>query len=120
MTELNEWLGRGLAQDYDIVWLPLNKDLRATKNLSEPSLLSWFNLMEHSAHSPVVSFLAAFDTPDESMPAPLNAESLPINLRLYNKMKNKTYAMIAERQLEILLEALHKRTESLLVTDELK
>lgn len=43
MTELNEWLGRALAQDYDIVWLPLNKKLRGLGDLSEPSLLSWFN-----------------------------------------------------------------------------
>ena len=54
------------------------------------------------------------------MPAPLNAESLPINLRLYNKFKTSTSAVIAERELEIFLEALHKRTEALLVTDELK
>lgn len=76
--------------------------------------------MEHSAHSSVLAFLAAFDTPYESLPAPLNAESLPILIRLYHKFKTTTYAGIAERQIEILLEALRKRTELLLTTDELK
>ena len=39
MTELNEWLGRALAQDYDLVWLPLSKNVREKGNLDEASLL---------------------------------------------------------------------------------
>ena len=35
MTELNEWLGLALAQDYEIVWLPLDKNLRSYGDLNE-------------------------------------------------------------------------------------
>jgi len=62
MTELNEWLGRALAQDYDLVWLPLDNELR--EHLSVDSLINWFNSVEHSQHNSVLSFFAAFDTPD--------------------------------------------------------
>lgn len=62
MTELNEWLGRALAQDYDLVWLPLDNELR--EHLSVDSLINWFNSVEHSKHNSVLSFFAAFDTPD--------------------------------------------------------
>ena len=32
--ELNEWLGRTIAQGYDVAWLPLDKNLRAFGDLS--------------------------------------------------------------------------------------
>lgn len=32
-TELNEWLGTAMAQDYEIVWLPLDTNLRAFGDL---------------------------------------------------------------------------------------
>ena len=34
-TELNDWLGMALAQDYEIVWLPLNENLRSYGDLDE-------------------------------------------------------------------------------------
>ena len=34
-TELTEWLGEALAQDYEIVWLPLDKNLRSYGDLDE-------------------------------------------------------------------------------------
>lgn len=84
-TELNEWLGLVLAEDYDIAWLPLDKNLRAFGDLNVDNLNFWFNQVEGSMYSEVHDFFASVDTPDQSFPAPLNAESFPINLRLYYK-----------------------------------
>ena len=53
MTELNEWLGRALAQDYEIVWLPLSKELRGMGDLDEANLHKWFKSVEHSPYSSV-------------------------------------------------------------------
>ena len=82
MTELNVWLGQQLARDYEVVWLPLNKSLRAFGDLDEENLLRWFQSVEGMRYSLVHDFFAAVDTPDESFPAPLNAESFPVLLRL--------------------------------------
>ncbi len=53
MTELNEWLSRALAQDYEVAWLPLNKDLRAMGDLNDEKLFQWFKQVEHSPYSAV-------------------------------------------------------------------
>lgn len=72
-------------------------------------MIQWFKQVQHSPHNSVMSFFAAFDTPDQSMPAPFNAQSLPINLRLYNKFKTTTSAVVAENEMDFLLEGLDKR-----------
>ena len=36
--ELNEWLGRALGQGYDVVWLPLDKNLRTFGDLDQGAL----------------------------------------------------------------------------------
>ena len=81
--ELNEWLSLHFEQGYEVAWLPLDRNLRAFSELNEDGVKSWFSHVNHSPYSNVHRFLAAVDTPDESFPAPLNAESFPINLRLY-------------------------------------
>ena len=91
-TGLDEWLGMAMAEDFEIVWLPLDKNLRAFGDLNEDHLNLWFNQVEGSSYSEVHDFFAAVDTPDESFPAPLNAESFPINLRLYYKFAGETPA----------------------------
>ena len=84
-TELNDWLGMAMAEDYEIVWLPLDKNLRAFGDLNENQLNLWYNQVEGSSYSEVHDFFASVDTALKSFPAPLNAESFPINLRLYYK-----------------------------------
>ena len=65
-------------------------------------------------------FFAAVDTPDESFPAPLNAESFPINLRLYYKFAGETPAELGVvRSLDIFQEALTKRVRSLMNDEQL-
>ena len=83
--ELNEWLGLALAQDYEIVWLPLSKNLRSYGDLDESAVSKWFHHVEGSRYSDIHNFFAAIDTSDQGFPAPLNSESFMINLRLYEK-----------------------------------
>mmetsp|Transcript_47796 Transcript_47796/g.63141 ORF Transcript_47796/g.63141 Transcript_47796/m.63141 type:complete len:470 (+) Transcript_47796:161-1570(+) len=111
MTELNEWLGRALAQDYEMVWLPLNEELRQKTELSEENLMSWFKSVEHSAFSSVLGFFAAVDTHDESFPAPLNAESVPINMRLFGEFEASSPEVGAENHLQMVVEGLRKRLD---------
>lgn len=61
MTELNEWLGRALAQDYEIAWLPLDANLRSFGDLDEQNLFKWFKSVEHSPYSAVQEFFAAVE-----------------------------------------------------------
>ena len=63
-TELNEWLGLVLAEDYEVAWLPLDKNLRAFGDLSEEKLNLWFSQVEGSMYSEVHDFFASVDTPD--------------------------------------------------------
>lgn len=63
-TELNEWLGMALAEDYEVAWLPLNKNLRAFGDLKPDNLDIWFRQVEGSAYSDVLDFFASVDTPD--------------------------------------------------------
>ena len=66
----------------------------------------------------MLSFLAAFDTADQSLPAPFNAESLPTYIRIYNKFKTSTSAWMAAKDMETLMEALDKRVQAVMVRDE--
>ena len=63
-TELNDWLGMALAQDYEIVWLPLNENLRSYGDLDEQAVQNWFHHVEGSKYSDIHAFFAAIDTPD--------------------------------------------------------
>lgn len=88
-TELNDWLSEAASQDYEIVWLPLDEDIRARETHDEERLNNWFKEVQGSRYSSLSSFFAAVDTPDESFPAPFNSESLPINVRLYMQFKEE-------------------------------
>ena len=116
MTELNEWLGKALAQDYEMAWLPLSQQLREKADLNEDALFSWFTNVEHSSYSSVMAFFAAVDTADESFPAPLNSESVPINLRLINQLESTAGKVTQDgtsHNLNVLHEALEKRLDFL-------
>ena len=41
VLELNNWLGKMLADDYEIAWLPLNRNLKGFADLDEDKLLNW-------------------------------------------------------------------------------
>jgi len=47
-TELNEWLGKALAQDFEIAWLPLDKNLRGYGDLDEDKLTNWLRHVKGS------------------------------------------------------------------------
>ncbi len=55
---------------------------------------------------------AAIDTAHESYPAPLNAESFPINLRLYSQYKSSAPDLTGKREMDVLIEGLRKRIET--------
>ena len=74
-------------------------------------------MVEKSPYSSVLEFFAAIDTIDESFPAPLNAESLPINTRLYYHFKSTAPDVTGKREMDVFMEGLRKRLESIL-TDE--
>lgn len=82
-TELNDWLAMALEEDYEIAWLPLDQNLRTFGDLNQDHLDKWFELVHGSPYSSIHNLFAAVDTPDQSFPAPLNAESVVVNLRLY-------------------------------------
>ena len=42
-TGLDEWLGMAMAEDFEVVWLPLDKKLRTFGDLNENQLNLWFN-----------------------------------------------------------------------------
>jgi len=63
-TELNEWLGKALAQDYEIAWLPLDKNLRSFGDLDEAAVSKWFHHIKKSKYSDIHAFFAAIDTAD--------------------------------------------------------
>ena len=63
-TELYEWLGEALAQDYEIAWLPLDKNLRSYGELDEQAVRNWFHHIRNSKYSDIQAFFAAIDTPD--------------------------------------------------------
>lgn len=112
-TELNEWLGEALAADYEVAWLPLDKNLRAFGDLNEVALMKFVNDAQgNSKYSSVQNFLSAVDTADESFPAPLNAESFPINLRLYSEYKSKAPDNLEHKDMRVFYEALNKRIDS--------
>lgn len=117
-TELNEWLGMTLAQDYEMVWLPLNPNLRAYGDLDEDRLRNWFTVMRHSKYSDVSAFFAAIDTPDQSFPPPLNSESFMINLRLYEKAMGRVPDIHGTKLIEQFQEALLFRLKSLMTTQQ--
>ena len=50
-TELNEWLGMRMQEDYEVVWLPMDPNLRGFGDLDEDNLINWFNQVEGSSYS---------------------------------------------------------------------
>jgi len=78
-----------LEQDFEIAWLPLNKNMRSYTEMDDEKLKNWAQHMMDSPYSRVADFFASIDTPDESFPAPLNAEAFPILLRLYEQFSDR-------------------------------
>lgn len=87
-TSLNEWVPAAYQAGYEAVWLPLDRGGLKFINHNVDALNSWFETVEGLAYSPVKDFLASFDHPKQGLPAPFNAEALPLMMRMWlNNMK---------------------------------
>ena len=94
--------------------MPLSQELREKDSLSDANLESWFNGVEGSKHSNVLGMFASVDTADESFPAPLNSESVPINLRLFEEYASSAKQLGGEtHDLNMIIEGLKKRLDYL-------
>ena len=108
-TELNEWLNMAVQDDFEVAWLPLNKNLRSYGDFDHDKLDLWIKEHLNLPYSRVAAFFAAVDTPDESFPAPINAESIPIILRLYDQYSGRIPEVAGGKVMDQLIEALDKR-----------
>lgn len=71
-------------------------------------------------YSRVAAFFAAVDTANESFPAPINAESIPILLRLYAQYSGHIPEVAGGKVMDQLIEALDKRVRQLATPEQLK
>jgi hypothetical protein len=84
---LHEYLDDAYAAAFDLGWLNLHEDLRNTSATGgtaawdEAKFHEWYPTLENSTYSQVKEYFAAIDTVDDSYPAPLTSESVPIFLR---------------------------------------
>ena len=83
LLELGDWLDEAMEYDYEVAWLPLNKNLRTFGDLNYENLAQWIETVRNGTYSHVHHFFASIDTAEQSFPAPLNSESFGINMRLY-------------------------------------
>lgn len=84
-TPLDDWVPAAYQAGYEVAWLPLERKGLKYINDNRSKLLEWFEGVEGAAYSPVRDFLASFDHSEQGLPAPFNAEALPIYLRMWHK-----------------------------------
>ena len=109
LLELGDWLDEAMEYDYEVAWLPLNKNLRTFGDLNYENLAQWIETVKNGTYSHVHHFFASIDTADQSFPAPLNSESFGINMRLFLKFKGYMPDLTGNKPGDIFLEALVNR-----------
>ena len=88
-TTLQDWVIGAYQAGYEAAWLPIKRNKLNDVERHLDDLNDWFKTVEGSSYSPVKDFLASFDHPTQGLPAPFNAESMPMYMRTAHKMKGK-------------------------------
>lgn len=109
-----------VQDDFEVAWLPLNKKLRSYSEFDSDKLNLWFKQHKNAPYSRVAAFFAAVDTENQSFPAPINAESVPVILRLYAQFSDRLPTVAGGEVMDQLIEALDKRIRTVATAEQLK
>lgn len=86
MNTIEDWLEVQERLGAEVVWLPLDPEIRKESYYNPKNMIDWISSLESGAkYSYVKEFFAAIDDVKDGWPAPLNDQSAPILLRLLEK-----------------------------------